>query len=71
MTLPIYHTEDYWDDQDANLNIIKFCGFGKCPNRYAYAGRPKILHAVYSHDQVVFFTKNSKDQLIPNVMESK
>ena len=32
---------------------------------------PKILHAVYSHDQVVFFTKNSKDQLIPNVMESK
>ena len=69
--LPIYHLDGYWDDQDANLGIIKFCGFGKCPNRYAYNTRPKILQAVFSKDKVVFFTKNNKGQLIAQVMTNE
>ena len=45
--LPIYHLDGYWDDQDANLKEIKFCGFGKCPNRYGYITRPDVLKNVF------------------------
>ena len=64
MTMPVYHQEGHWDKQDANLNIIKFCGFGKCPNRYACISRPETLQAVFSHDKTVFFTKNSNGETI-------
>ena len=47
IVLPTYHPLNYWDDQDANLKEIKFCGFGKCPNRYGYITRPDVLKDVF------------------------
>ena len=47
IVLPTYHPEGFWDDQDANLTEIKFCGFGKCPNRYGYITRPDVLKNVF------------------------
>ena len=47
IVLPTYHPIGYWDDQDANLKEIKFCGFGKCPNRYGYITRPDVLKEVF------------------------
>jgi len=35
--------------QDANLDEVKYCGFSKCPNRFAYITRPKELAKVFYH----------------------
>ena len=35
--------------QDANLDEVKYCGFSKCPNRYAYITRPEVLAKVFNH----------------------
>ena len=35
--------------QDANLDEVKYCGFSKCPNRFAYITRPKVLEKVFAH----------------------
>jgi hypothetical protein len=38
--------------QDANLDEIKYCGFGQCPNRYAYITRPDKLEEVFGESNV-------------------
>ena len=53
-TVPVYHPDGWWDDQNANLDIVKFCGFGKCPNRYAFITRPDVLHGVFDKEDSVF-----------------
>ena len=63
-----YHPDEYWDDQEANTDAIKFCGFGKCPNRYAYITRPEIIKAVYSTNKTVFLTRNDEGQTIVKVI---
>ena len=35
--------------QDANLDEVKYCGFSKCPNRFAYITRPEVLAKVFAH----------------------
>ena len=35
--------------QDANLDEVKYCGFSKCPNRYAYITRPDAIQKVFAH----------------------
>ena len=66
LDLPTYHPIGYWDDQDANLDIIKFCGFGKCPNRYAYISRPQVVKDLFSTDKTVFLFTDKKGQLTIN-----
>ena len=35
--------------KDANLDEVKYCGFSKCPNRYAYITRPDKIQKVFAH----------------------
>ena len=49
--------------QNANSNIIKYCGDSKsvwnlCPNRFGYITRPDVLEKVFSHDHVTFLSNN-------------
>ena len=37
---------------NANSDEIKYCGFGLCPNRFAYITRPDILENIFSRDMV-------------------
>ena len=60
--LPTYHSDGFWDDQDANLDIIKFCGFGKCPNRYGVINREQFCHALFSEGDMTVFMKTEVSQ---------
>ena len=42
--------------QNANSDEIKYCGFGLCPNRFAYITRPDILEKIFSTNEVVFLS---------------
>ena len=58
----IYHKEGVLgyphEIQNANSDDIKYCGFGLCPNRFAYITRPDVLDKVFSHDHVTFLSNN-------------
>ena len=48
-----------WDSdvmRNANSDEIKYCGFGLCPNRFAYITRPDILEKIFSTNEVVFLS---------------
>ena len=42
--------------QNANSDEIKYCGFGLCPNRFAYITRPDILEKIFSKNEVCFLS---------------
>ena len=42
--------------QNANSDEVKYCGFGLCPNRFAYITRPDILEKIFSTNEVVFLS---------------
>ncbi len=42
--------------QNANSNEVKYCGFGLCPNRFAYITRPDILEKIFSKNEVCFLS---------------
>ena len=48
-----------WDSdvmRNANSDEIKYCGFGLCPNRYAFITRPEVLENISSRDVVCFMS---------------
>ena len=36
-----------YEELEATIDEIKYCGFGQCPNRYAYITRPDKIKEVF------------------------